>query len=299
MYTVPMIAAVVIPCLMVLSGPLAAAAAPADPAGVVIAVEGKVQVTGAGTTRDLRLKDTVSRGECVRTAPGAKVKLFFESSEVMATIDEDSAVEISDYHLKGDGGPFRAVFSLTRGRVRMDIERIFGKSVEVRTPNAIAGAKGTSFSVVFGGEATSLFVFKGVVSLTSTEGSLLVEGNRWSSVRGASPPAQPQPMTPEMTRENRIEMRARGSVAAATLFSNEKPRERRNERDTLNQVRTLSQDPQTRAMSQSGAVIKTGSFSVSAPSAPAAPPAPKPPPPRSSGPSRPSGQHDGGGGGPF
>ena len=183
----------------------------------------------------------------------------------------------------------------------MDVERIFGKAIEVRTPNAVAGTKGTSFAVLFGGEATSLFVFQGTVSFTSTEGSLLVEGNHWSVVRGASPPARPLPMSPGMMKENKIEMRAKGSVAAATLLSNDKPRVR-SENEALNQVRTLAQDPQTRAMSQSGAIIKPGSFSVTT----SAPPVPAPvsvmpqPPIRVPGAAKNSGQkHGGGGGGPF
>lgn len=292
-----MIAAVIVSSLMCALLPMCANTASAEPAGIVIAVEGKAEVTAGGATRDLRLKDAVSLGDRVRTAPGARVKLFFESSEVMTTIDEDSSVEISEYHSKGEGGLFKGAFSLTRGRIRMDVERIFGKSIEVRTPNAIAGTKGTIFVVGVAREVTSLFVLEGTVSFTNAQGSLLVEGNHWSSVRGASPPEPPQPMSPEMRRENQIAMRARGSVAAATLLSNGRSRTR-DENDTLRQVSTLAKDPQNEVMSQTGAIIKPGSLSITA-SGPSAPPAPPAPPARPPGPSKPSGQHNGGGGGPF
>jgi hypothetical protein len=295
-------AALSIGCAALLSSILITApACAADAVGLVVAVQGNVQILRDGTSLQAKLKEPVYAQDTIRTAADGRIKLFFEQTESMATIAGNSEVRISEFHYKGEGRIWRALFYLGSGRIRLDIDKVFGKDFSVMTPSAIAGAKGTSFilSYVPAEDLSTLVVLTGTVSFESKAAKLLVGADQWSTIRGALAPTAPAELPDEVRAREVFEMRSQSSRPAGSILpesSRFKPQARPESQEEVVRSEKVSVNPQVQVMEPSAAFIRPGSLTVDtgAPQPPPVPPQPQPPKPKPQ-PARPGG----GSGGPF
>ena len=145
----------------------------ASRAGVVTALEGAVTVTSASLPqpRPLRFKDDVFVNDRVVTGDRSIARLLLGGKAVV-TVRERSALTITEV-------PGKSTITLDSGKIAVAVarERVkAGEEIEVRTPNAVAGVRGTVFvaevsrataslDAAQSTATTSFYGFQGVVTV--------------------------------------------------------------------------------------------------------------------------------------
>src|SRR5690348_8044306 len=122
----------------------AVASAQAVKAGVVTTLEGNVVATRGVDARPvaLKFKDDVFVDDRITTGDRSIARLLL-GGKALVTIRERSTLTITEI-------PGRATVHLDSGKVAVAVARERmrpGESVEIRTPNAVAGVRGTVFIV--------------------------------------------------------------------------------------------------------------------------------------------------------
>ncbi len=127
---------------------LLAMPAAAEEAGFIAAVEGTVEVQPAGsTTFALAAVDReLSVGDTLRTGPDSAVKVLLVDDTIL-TLGEETTFTIESLHTGPAATRETSVLKLLEGRVRTIVGEAFGGTtrVEVHTPTATVGVKGTDF----------------------------------------------------------------------------------------------------------------------------------------------------------
>ncbi len=138
----------------------------AERIGTVLAVDGiaEVRATDATAWSPLCFRDAILLGDTVRTEANSKLKVLMRDESIM-TMSEQSNMTFTEFLLTPQRQ--RSVLSLLVGTLKVFTSRLFGKGsgVDVRTPNAVAGVRGTTFIVRFiPPETTEIFVLEGTVT---------------------------------------------------------------------------------------------------------------------------------------
>ena len=126
-----------LPALVLCTAP----ASGADSA-VVVRINGAPTVERAGTSQPLRPADAVATGDVIVTDAAAKVKLLLADDSVLA-IGPQSRIVLDTLEVSAER---RSVsLRVLVGRFKMAVAKFFGPAsdVEVRTPTALAGVRGT------------------------------------------------------------------------------------------------------------------------------------------------------------
>ena len=175
----------------------------ADRIGTILAVEGSAQVQAQGVTTwtQLHFRDAILRGDTVRTAAASKIKVLLRDESIM-TLAEQSEMTFTEFLLTEQQQ--RSVVSLLIGTVKVLTRRILGagSSVEVRTPNAVAGVRGTLFIVRFSEPppTTEIFVLEGTVTARNLDPAIpeieSVPSNTQTTVIGKGAPSAPATIDP-------------------------------------------------------------------------------------------------------
>jgi hypothetical protein len=143
---------------------VAPAASAQERAGVVTTLEGKVTVVRASSPEmsPLKFRDAVFVRDRIATGKDAFARILLGGRAVV-TIREYSAVTITEVPgvATVDVGSGRVAVAVARERMRP------GDLVEVRTPNAVAGIRGTVIvAEVFDARRSVITVLKGVIDVT-------------------------------------------------------------------------------------------------------------------------------------
>jgi hypothetical protein len=123
----------------------------ADVAGKVSSVAGsaEVQPGGAGSWEPLTVDRAVSVGDHLRTTNGGRLSVVYRDGSVI-TLEPDSELIIDDQALP-PGGPPVSLFSLNRGKLDVAVPKGLyntpGGRFEVKTTTAVAGVRGTHFTI--------------------------------------------------------------------------------------------------------------------------------------------------------
>jgi hypothetical protein len=120
-------------------------------AGQVSSVSGRaeIQIAGAGAWKQLAVEDAVSVGDHLRTADGGRLAVLYrDGSEI--TLEPGSELIVDDQALPSNGPPVSR-FSLNRGKLDVAVPKgIYnqpGARFEVKTVTAVAGVRGTRFTI--------------------------------------------------------------------------------------------------------------------------------------------------------
>ena len=109
-----------------------------DDVGTVVAVKNKAVIKRDGRESASKVKDGILLTDAVATSESSKIKILFTDESVL-TLGEKSAVVIQDYVYSKDKRG-QSVYNLIDGKMRS----VVGKTnFEVRTPTAVAAARGT------------------------------------------------------------------------------------------------------------------------------------------------------------
>ena len=180
---------------------VAAVAAAQEKVGVATTVVGPVTVARASRPPEpLKFKDDVFLKDRITTGDDAITRILL-GGKVVVTARERSTLVITEV-------PGRSTVDLSSGRIAVAVDRTRmkpGERVEVRTPNAIAGVRGTVFVVEAQGTTSTVTVLKGLVEVTRLDpatGQALgpvtaVAKHEAVTVRSNVLPAHPQTISAE------------------------------------------------------------------------------------------------------
>lgn len=196
-------------------------------AGVVTTLEGNVTVMRASLSQPtaLKFKDDIFVKDRITTGTNSVARILLGGRAVV-TVREHSVVTITEV-------PGVSTVDLVAGRAAVAVAREkmqAGDLVEVRTPNAVAGIRGTVIvAEVFDPNYSVITVLKGVIDVKRIDGGRL--GNRTVvtalqrvTVADRAPVSKPQSVAPEAAKRLGQEFRVappRATPSAATAAVNQ------------------------------------------------------------------------------
>jgi FecR-like protein len=146
---------------LALSVALSAPASGQERVGVVTTVIGPVTVARAPLpSAPLKFKDDIFVRDRVTTGDNAMMRILM-GGKVVVTARERSTLTVTEV-------PGLSTIDLTSGRIAVAVDKTRmkpGERVDVRTPNAIAGVRGTVLIVEAQGNTSSVTVLRGLVEV--------------------------------------------------------------------------------------------------------------------------------------
>jgi hypothetical protein len=194
----------------------------------VLAVDGtaEVQAQNATTWEQLRFRDDIMVNDTVRTGANGKVKILLRDDSIM-TLGERSEMQFTEFLLTQEQR--RTVVSLLIGTVRVVTTRLFGPGsvTEVRTPNTVAGVRGTTFLVRFiPPDTTEIISLDGVVTARNLDPAIPqiepVPQNFRTRIVGATPPTRAAAVPPSELQAIEQELRMTEQVPTEVLPTGER-----------------------------------------------------------------------------
>ena len=178
---------------------LASAAAAQQQVGTMVEVAGQVTGTPAGgAPAAMAVADPVLLDMKIATGrdsfahltldPDGSLQLGAGAELVIDRAEIDAATGASD-----------SLLSVLIGKVRLALSSAFRGSVEIDTPTATIGVKGTVLAIdVADPDAVTVWVEEGEVDVTSKAGgTVAVRAGYFTTVRRGAPPTDPAPFDPE------------------------------------------------------------------------------------------------------
>jgi hypothetical protein len=196
-------------------------------AGVVTTLEGKVTVTRASLPQPapLKFKDDIFVRDRIATGKDAVARILLGGRAVV-TVREHSSVTITE-------APGVATVDVAAGRVAVAVAREKmrqGDVVQVKTPNAVAGIRGTVVvAEVFDLSHSVVTVLKGTIDVKRLAAGLpvgaatIVNALQRVTIAGPAPVSAPERVGPEAARQLGQEFRMappRAAPPAATAAVN-------------------------------------------------------------------------------
>lgn len=187
-------------CAMLALAPLAAHAAAV---GQIAAVEGQAEVGRGGSTVPAAIGYEIELGDELRTGDG-RMRILFRDDSVLS-LSEDTNLVVDEQVFNPEAGNFSSVIRLLGGRIRAAVSEYYGEpgaAYEVETPTAVAGVRGTTFTVAYDDEnrVTEVMGIRGRVHVRNLD-DRLGDGVYLSAqeVTTVAPDGAPAP--PEMIEE--------------------------------------------------------------------------------------------------
>ena len=169
-------------------------------AGVVTTLEGNATVSRASlpSPAPLKFKDDIYVRDRIATG-GESIARILLGGRAVVTVRERSVVTITEV-------PGVSTVDVVAGRAAVAVLREKmrpGDLVEVKTPNAVAGIRGTVIvAEVFDAQHSRITVLKGVIDVTRLDGGRpqIVTALQRVSVDGQAPVSMPQTITPDAAK---------------------------------------------------------------------------------------------------
>jgi len=202
--------------LFLFAGTLPALSHAASEAGKIVLVKGDVFILGAKDKsvvadplgkrgRSTQKGSAFFEGETIQTKEGARVKLLFNEggNEIVLGASTSLVVERAGASKSG------TELSLKQGNLRSSVNKKYsgegGDVFEVKTPNSVAGVRGTVFNVAYDSKKnmTQVFTERGSVAVTNIAAGIkappiLVQAGMFSEVRKSEAPSPPAKAPPQM-----------------------------------------------------------------------------------------------------
>lgn len=182
----------------------------AENAAIITDVDGDVQIKAAGssTWQKAKLEMSLSEGQTIKTGADGKAKLVLEDESILV-IGALSTFEVTEVKTPTSGDIINSTFTLTRGMTRATVTKLQTNSTfEIKTPSALAGVRGTDFTVETSedGEETTVTVLDGEVDFENRRGKMRrkmrLKREEMADVRGEGEPSKPRKA--DAARMNRI-----------------------------------------------------------------------------------------------
>lgn len=163
----------------------------------VTAVSGKVQIKSRGsiTWRNAKLNELLSAGDTIETKENGVIEIRLENGNAI-DLKPDSQLVLQKLTQDTKTGDYENLFESSRGRLRAKVSKLKGGSkFEIKTPTAVAGARGTIiFLNITPGLTSSYFEEgNGYVQSTISGVSKVVTAGNSSSADANGNVTDPQP----------------------------------------------------------------------------------------------------------
>lgn len=178
----------------------------AEEVGKVAALDGSAEVLHGDAAKSAEVGMTVSRGDTLRTGRPGRMKVVFQD-DTMLTLADGSEITINDQVFAPQEGVARSILRLAKGKVRAVVSDYYkqtGARYEVRTNTAVAGVRGTEFTVSYDVDTdhTEILGISGVVavhSLIDPSGpGVLITASETTSIPKGQLPATPHKLDREL-----------------------------------------------------------------------------------------------------
>lgn len=202
--------------------------------GVLMVVKGDVKVQKKdGSIVAAKVGQKVEPGDIVITGKESRAKVVMKDNNVL-NISPEAKIAIEKYDFDPDKDKKNVSLNLLYGKVRSTVNQKYEgeNSFKIKTPSAVAGVRGTDFSVGFqapsaGAQPTTQVVtFEGKVEFGNVgkngaiSNPVMVGAGQTTSISGNSPPAAPSnvPKTElaKMDRETKADPKDSGPKPAST-----------------------------------------------------------------------------------
>jgi hypothetical protein len=180
--------------LLLLAGTLSA-----QEVGTVAAVEGAAEIGSGGAFTTAAIGSPVHRGDQLRTGTPGRLRVVFQDDSVLA-ISENSFVTVNEQVFNAESGKAKSFIELLQGKVSAVVSEYYhraGNTYEIKTVTAVAGVRGTEFSMAYNPdlEVTEVVGISGHIEVHSmidpTGPGILLTANEASTIphgAAASPP---------------------------------------------------------------------------------------------------------------
>jgi len=134
--------------------------------GKVVIMEGSAKIIRQGKTIPATLLSRIYPDDTITTKGGSRMKVLFVDGSVL-TIGNRTKISIKKFLYEKKGKKREASFNLTLGKVRAVLGKASKDSLyEIKTPTAVAGARGTDFIVwVVSRGVTTVLVLEGEIDV--------------------------------------------------------------------------------------------------------------------------------------
>lgn len=185
-------------------------------AAALASLVGDVQVqSGSGAWKAAREGAVLEPGDSVRTAAGSKARLVLEDGALLV-VGELSVFSLKSLDTDYSTSMSTSDFTLSSGAVRVVAEKKLtaGSAFNIETPTAVAGVRGTDFSVELDdAETTTVTVFEGQVEvgniLQSLKERVLLDPEHSTEVPRGKPPVKPMKLKKEILERKREKLAQR------------------------------------------------------------------------------------------
>ncbi len=167
--------------------------------GIVTFVRGdaSIKLTGTQKWKSLRVNDTITQGDRIRTGSVGAVEITFEN-DFSIFLRPDTSLEITAARKKSAVYLLYKLF-LDIGRTISKIKQSTGKETrfEIQTPSAVAAARGTEFRTGVDIDITTrLEVLAGKVNVQAAKKEVEVKAGEGTAVEKDKPPVAPKKLLP-------------------------------------------------------------------------------------------------------
>ncbi len=208
-------------------------AASAQEVGTVAAVEGTAEIGTSGAWSAAAIGSAIHKGDQLRTGTPGRMRIVFQDDSVLA-VSESSFITVNEQVFNPATGKAKSFMELLQGKVSAVVSDYYhrsGNTYEIKTVTAVAGVRGTEFSMAYNPEldVTEVVGISGHVEVHSmidpTGPGILLTANEVSTIPHGAPPSAPRRVEETMFRQ-RLEGldfigggRAEGLIAGRALAS--------------------------------------------------------------------------------
>lgn len=172
----------------------------AQEVGQIVAAEGSAEIVRASAASPAQTGLAVHKGDELRTGRPGRIRVMFQDQSVV-TVAEDSRLTVDEQVFQPEANKANSTVNLLKGKVSSIVSAYYnwsGSKYEVKTPTAVAGVRGTEFSVTYDEhlESTEVLGFSGEVrvrSLADLESpGVIITAQQATSVRRGQAPTKPR-----------------------------------------------------------------------------------------------------------
>jgi hypothetical protein len=196
--------------------------------GTVAAFEGVAEIERGGTRTPAVNGAPITLGDQLWTGRPGRLQIVFEDDSLL-TLEDDSHVTVDEHVFDpAKSGGVRSLLGLLRGKVAAVVSDYYhqpGTRYEIKTPNAVAGVRGTEFAVSYNldRDVTEVIGISGVVSVYSavdpSAPGILVTANEATTVVADQPPSAPRRIDELLMRQEQRQIQFLGSAASESVSS--------------------------------------------------------------------------------
>jgi hypothetical protein len=181
----------------------------AQEVGTVAAVEGSVEIGRQGVWEPAAVGAAVHQGDELRTGRPGKLRVVFQDDTVLS-VSEGSRVTVDEQVFQPADGKVHSVMNLLQGKVNALVGEYYGRpgaAYEIKTATAVAGVRGTEFSVSYDpyDEVTEVMGFSGRILVHSlwdpTGPGVIIGANETTTVAEGELPTQPRRYNERLFRQ--------------------------------------------------------------------------------------------------